>query len=442
MVDFMTKLTSILQAAAVIFFWAEFPAHSQDAAAAEDAVAVAPFSADVLDQLLRPIALYPDPLLAEIFTAATLPAQIVMADRYVNGGGDLSQIAAQPWDPSVQGLAHYPTVLKWLDDNLPWTTEVGQAFLNQQQEVMASIQRLRLLAQGEGNLQSTPQENVVTDDGIVEIEPASPEVIYVPIYPWNTIYYDPGVYCSFGVGFPIGLWLRHDWDWRNHHVITWGPGHSRPRNWWSQPPRNRVAPGGVGIWHAPPRAAAGAARNADRGWSADTFRPARVTPPAPAPMPGNRTATAPRESRPGTVPGFSSGLRGGATFAPGESRPGTVPGFSTELRGGATPAPGARPAIGASSPPTVSRPAPIVRGPFGGGAFGASSSGGGAFGGSESSSEARQSSVRGVQSRSTMSPPAAAPSAPVRSAPPPSPPPSHSSPPSQPSQSSGPSRGR
>src|ERR1035441_9134509 len=78
------------------------------------------------------------------FTAATLPAQIVMADRYVNGGGDLSQIAAQPWDPSVQGLAHYPTVLKWLDDNLPWTTEVGQAFLNQQQEVMASIQRLRL----------------------------------------------------------------------------------------------------------------------------------------------------------------------------------------------------------------------------------------------------------------------------------------------------------
>src|ERR1039458_5705360 len=149
MVDFMTKLTSILQAAAVIFFWAEFPAHSQDAAAAEDAVAVAPFSADVLDQLLRPIALYPDPLLAEIFTAATLPAQIVMADRYVNGGGDLSAIAAQPWDPSVQGLAHYPTVLKWLDDNLPWTTEVGQAFLNQQQEVMASIQRLRLQAQGE-----------------------------------------------------------------------------------------------------------------------------------------------------------------------------------------------------------------------------------------------------------------------------------------------------
>ncbi len=392
------------------FFLRGIAAGAQDAAAPVDVAAAAPFSGDALDQLLRPIALYPDPLLAEIFTAAAVPAQIVVADRYVNGGGDLSQIAVQPWDPSVQALAHYPTVLKWLDDNLAWTTEVGQAFLNQQQDVMASIQRLRLLAQGEGNLQSTPQENVVADDGMVEIEPANPNEIYVPTYPWDTIYYDPGVYCSFGVGFPIGIWLRHDWDWRNHHVITWGPGHVRPVNWWSQPPRSRVAPRGVGIWHGPARPTAVAGRSVDRGWSADTFRPARVASPAPAPMGANRNATAARESRPGTVPGFSS-----------------------EVRGGATPPTAQRPAITMSPPPTVSRPAPEVRAPSGGSTYG-----GGAFGGSESAAAARQSSVRGVESRSTMSAPAPAPSAPVRSAPSaPAPAPSRPSP-----APSAPSRGR
>src|SRR5580698_3466763 len=123
------------------------------------------FSSAQLDDLLKPVALYPDPLLAQIFAAATLPSEIVLADRYVNQGGDITQADQQPWDPSVQALVHYPTVLKWLDDNLPWTTEVGQAFASQQQDVMDSIQRLRAEAQAEGNLQSTPQENVVSDGG-------------------------------------------------------------------------------------------------------------------------------------------------------------------------------------------------------------------------------------------------------------------------------------
>ncbi|HXR06661.1 MAG TPA: DUF3300 domain-containing protein [Candidatus Acidoferrum sp.] len=414
----MTKLNSICQAAAVILFCAAIPAGAQEAAEGGVVVAGAPFSDDTLDQMLRPIALYPDPLLAEIFTAATMPEQIVMADRYVNGGGDLGQIAAQPWDASVQALAHYPTVLKWLDDNLAWTTEVGQAFLNQQQDVMASIQRLRLLAQGEGNLQSTPQENVVTDEGIVEIEPANPEVIYVPIYPWDSIYYNPGVYCSFGVAFPIGIWLRHDWDWRNHHVITWGPGHARPGNWWTQAPRNRVAPRGVTVWHGPSRTTAGVGRSVDRGWSADTFRAARTTTPAPAPMTANRGGAGARESRPGTVPGFSTEFRGGATPQTAQ-RPGI----------GASQPSGGRPGATLSVPPTVSRPAPLAPGQTGGSGHGGGTSGG-AFGGSESSAEARQSSVRGVESRSTMSAPAPAPAAR------PSPPPQQS----QPSQSSGSSR--
>src|ERR1019366_6145048 len=96
-----------------------------------------------LDQLLGPIALYPDPLIAQILPASTFPTEIVMAGRYVSGGGDPNQIDQQPWDPSVQGLARYPNVLQWMDQNLDWTTELGQAFLNQQQDVMDSIQRLR-----------------------------------------------------------------------------------------------------------------------------------------------------------------------------------------------------------------------------------------------------------------------------------------------------------
>src|ERR1035437_9493769 len=120
-----------------------------------------PLTAAQLDQLLGPIALYPDPLIAQILPASTLPTQIVLADRYVSGGGDPNQIGQQPWDPSVQALARYPNVLKWMDDNLNWTTELGQAFLNQQQDVMVSIQRLRASASRLGNLQYSTKQPVV-----------------------------------------------------------------------------------------------------------------------------------------------------------------------------------------------------------------------------------------------------------------------------------------
>ena len=148
-----------------------------------------PLSDAQLDQLLGPIALYPDPLIAQILPASTLPTQIVLADRYVSGGGDPNQIDQQPWDPSVQALARYPNVLKWMDDNLNWTTELGQAFLNQQQDVMDSIQRLRQSAFNLGNLQSTPQQQVINDGGYIEIVPADPQVIYVPVYQPDQVYY-------------------------------------------------------------------------------------------------------------------------------------------------------------------------------------------------------------------------------------------------------------
>ena len=217
------KKMAVVAAALLALSGARTQCSAQDAAPPPAPSAAVWSSAD-LDQMLGPIALYPDPLIGVILPAATEPSQIVLADRHVSEGGDPNQIAQQPLDPSVQGLAHYPNVLKWMDDNLAWTTELGQAFANQQSDVMDSIQRLRAKAQALGNLQSTPQENVVSDDGTIDIDPADADDMYVPDYQPDLIYYQPGVYCSFGIGFPIGVWLGFDWDWRHHHLITLGTG--------------------------------------------------------------------------------------------------------------------------------------------------------------------------------------------------------------------------
>jgi hypothetical protein len=158
-------------------------------------------SGAALDQLLGQIALYPDPLIAEILPASTLPTQIVLADRYVSGGGDVDQIGQQPWDPSVQAVARYPKVLKWMDDNLNWTMQSGLAFLNQQPEVMSSIQRLRATAARLGNLQSSPQQQVVADGSAIEIIPADPQLICVPVYQPDQVYDED----ADGWPFPIPL---------------------------------------------------------------------------------------------------------------------------------------------------------------------------------------------------------------------------------------------
>jgi hypothetical protein len=231
-----------------------------------------------LDQMLGPIALYPDPLLAQILPAATLPSQIVLADRYVNGGGDPNLIDQQPWDPSVKALTRYPTILKWMDDNLAWTTAAGQAFLYQQPDVMASIQRLRAQAQALGNLQSTPQESVIVDNGMIDILPANPQFIYVPVYQPNVVYYQRAYgapFISFGLGFAIGAWLNHDFDWHNHHLIVWGHNQPRPADWWSRRPGERppVEESHAAVWHPSNRPAVGS-RGLDRGWDS---RPASST---------------------------------------------------------------------------------------------------------------------------------------------------------------------
>ena len=248
-----------------------------------------PLAPQQLDQLLGPIALYPDPLIAQILPASTLPSQIVMADRYISGGGDPNLIAQQPWDPSVQALAHYPSVLQWMDQNLEWTTELGQAFLNQQQDVMDSIQRLRQSAYNLGNLQSTPQQQVTDQDGSIEIVPVNPQVIYVPVYQPSQVFYVAAFgapFITFGVGFGIGWWLNSDFDWRHRNIIIWGHDHPRPPNWWHTPWRDR-GPLPPAVWHPGFHSGPVVVNRGDHGWG----QPAHVAAPggyrAPIPQPSH-----------------------------------------------------------------------------------------------------------------------------------------------------------
>jgi hypothetical protein len=234
--------------------------------------------------------LYPDPLIAEILPAATLPSQIVLADRYVSSGIDVNQIDQQPLDDSVKALARYPGVLKMMDDNLEWTTALGQAFASQPADVMDSIQRLRAQAQALGNLGSTPQQEVIPDDGDIDIVPENPDVIYVPVYQPEVIFvqrcYGPGFCLSFGAGFAIGAWLNHDCDWHGHQVIVWPHHHPRPPDWWHRPPGQRGSPGGATVWHPLNRPVGTTASRSDRGWNVPETRATvpKVIQPAPAPV--------------------------------------------------------------------------------------------------------------------------------------------------------------
>lgn len=203
-------------------------------------------SPEQLNQLVAPIALYPDALVAQVLAASTYPTQVVDADRFVqaNQGVPPDQLAQmvnnQPWDPSIKALAAFPSVLANMDRNLDWTTQLGNAYYNQPQDVMDAVQAMRQQAYQRGDLRSTPQE-VVTDesDGIV-IAPANPAVVYVPYYnpwtiwgfsPWYAYYMPPrprglvfvgGLALGFGFGVVIGGWSHWGWGWGAWHPF-WGP---------------------------------------------------------------------------------------------------------------------------------------------------------------------------------------------------------------------------
>jgi len=186
------------------------------------------YSPEQLDNLLAPIALYPDPLLAQVLPASTFTDEIDAAARYVRAYGEYG-VDDQPWDISVRSVAHYPEVLYMMDERLDWTTAVGQAYVNQSTDVMESIQRLRNLAYEQGNLVSNPQWQIVYQDGYIQIWPASPEYIYVPSYDPGIVYHRRCYYgdrfsfgFAFGSGFRIGIWLNRDTDWREHRIYYTG----------------------------------------------------------------------------------------------------------------------------------------------------------------------------------------------------------------------------
>jgi len=188
----------------------------------------APLTADQIDNLVAPVALYADPLLAQVLIASTFPDQIAAAAQYVRANGT-SGIDDQYWDVSVKAVAHYPTILNMMDTRIDWTTSLGQAYAVQSSDVMQSVQHMRQLAQAQGNLQTTPQQQVVADNGYIQIWPEQPSVIYVPVYDPAMVYYQPiygttmfRSYFSFGIGYPIGAWLMYDWDWPAQRIVYTG----------------------------------------------------------------------------------------------------------------------------------------------------------------------------------------------------------------------------
>jgi len=195
-----------------------------------------------LQQLVAPIALYPDALVAQILAASTYPTEIVETDRWMQSHSKLKgeelakEVDRQPWDPSVKALTQFPSVLENMDKNLSWSSSLGEAYVNQPQDVTDAVQTLRQQARSVGYLNSNEQEKVTSQGNTIVIEPANPEVVYVPAYdPWLVygapivaypVWYPvPGIFwggigLSFGLGFGIGYFGGFGWGW-GHWGYDW-----------------------------------------------------------------------------------------------------------------------------------------------------------------------------------------------------------------------------
>ncbi|HVO84463.1 MAG TPA: DUF3300 domain-containing protein [Syntrophobacteria bacterium] len=205
------------------------------------------FKQEELDQLLAPVALYPDSLLTQILMASTYPLEVVQAARWVKQNKDLkgdaltAALEKQPWDASVKSLVNFPQVLEMMNDKLDWTQKLGDAFLAQEKEVMGTIQSLRAKAYAEGNLKTTKEQTVIVekDPQIIIIQPASPQIVYVPTYSPTVVYgvwaypayppypvYPPGYVAttaafSFAAGVAVGAAWGYAWghsDWHGGDI--------------------------------------------------------------------------------------------------------------------------------------------------------------------------------------------------------------------------------
>src|SRR5438067_5357097 len=207
-----------------------------------------------LDSLVAPIALYPDPLLAQTLAASTYPIEVIQLQQWMEKNKTLKDkalaeaVAKQPWDPSVQAMAGYPEVVTRMAGNIQWTDDLGNAFLAQQSDVMDAVQRMRAKAQGTGNLKTSAQQIVQTETvpsgkQVIEIQQANPDVVYVPSYDPTVVYgaapveypyypytypgYVPGTALAWGAGIALGAaawgawggnWGNCDWNGGNVNI--------------------------------------------------------------------------------------------------------------------------------------------------------------------------------------------------------------------------------
>ena len=277
----MIRLTSLLCVALLIP--GDITMMAQNASPAPPPEAPTPLPPDQLDSLVAPIALYPDPLLAQVLAASTYPLEIVQLQQWLANHKDLKDksladaVQKENWDPSIQSMAGLPDVVKQLADNIKWTSELGNAFLAQESDVMNAVQRMRARAQESGKLTSTAQmkveTRVVDSKSVVVIEQANPQVIYVPaynpavvwgaapIYAYPPVYYPPagyyaaGMALSFGVGVAMGAMWGGGWGyncgWGGNNTININNSNNFNRNSNRVGNGNRVGSGNGNWQHNP-----------------------------------------------------------------------------------------------------------------------------------------------------------------------------------------------
>src|SRR5215472_16946328 len=229
------------------------PAQSQEMTTTTNDQQTTTLAPQELDSLVAPIALYPDPLLAQTLAASTYPLEVIQLQQWMNNNKNLQgkaladAVSKQPWDPSIQGLVEFPDVVQRMAGNVQWTTDLGNAFLEQQSDVMDAVQRMRAKAQGTGNLKTNAQSVVKTETvgggtagpskQVIEIQQANPDVVYVPSYDPTVVYgaapgeypyypytypgYVPGTALMWGAGVALGAaawgawgghWGNCDWN--------------------------------------------------------------------------------------------------------------------------------------------------------------------------------------------------------------------------------------
>jgi hypothetical protein len=211
---------------------------------AQQSDTAAVFKAEELEQILAPIALHPDSLVTQILMAATYPLEVVQAERWIKQNASLkgealtAALEKQEWDASVKSLVNFPQVVTMMSEQLEWTQKVGDAFLADQKQVLDAIQSLRAKAQASGNLQTTKEQTIIVEEKIIKIEPANPQVVYVPTYNPTVVYgawpypayppyayYPPGYVASsammFGAGMAMGAAWGYAWgnsNWNGGEV--------------------------------------------------------------------------------------------------------------------------------------------------------------------------------------------------------------------------------